>query len=243
MRLGQLTLRPARVPTLAMLIAVPLFATLGAWQLDRAGQKEALRERLAARWDAPSSPLPASPDWSAVEHRRVTLSGSYVAARQFVVGDRVHRGRRGVHVITPLRRTDGGGELLIDRGWLVDGAHVPAPPAGPVTLTGRVALPQPPALELGPAAPAGDPWRAPWSRLDPGAYARVAGVAPLPAALLLDPDQADGFVRDWARPVGGLAPALHVGYAVQWFAFAVLAAGFWLMHAVRRGRRAPGEVA
>ncbi len=230
---GQLVFRPGPVPTVAMLIAAPLFCVLGAWQLERAAEKRALRERLDARWDAPAVTLPARPDWAMLEHGRVTTDGHYVATRQFVVGDRVHRGRRGLHVITPLRAADGR-ELLVDRGWVATPAEATPPPGGPVTLTGRVALPQPPALELGPAEPAEDPWRAPWSRLDPGAYARVADVAPLPAALLLDPDQPDGFVRDWPRPTGGLAPALHVGYAVQWFAFALLALLLWTRHALRR---------
>ncbi len=234
MRRGQLTFRPGPVPTAAMLIAVPLFAALGTWQLERAETKRELRARLDARWDAAAVTLPAAPDWRALEHARVTLEGRYVAARQFVVGDRVRQGRRGVHVITPLRRADGM-ELLVNRGWVGDPADATPPPAIQVTLAGRLALPQPPALELGPAEPADDPWRAPWSRLDPGAYARVAGVAPLPAALLLDPDQPDGYARDWSRPTGGLAPALHVGYAVQWFAFALLAALLWVRHAVRRG--------
>jgi surfeit locus 1 family protein len=237
MRLGQFTLRPTPVPTVAMLIAVPLFAALGTWQLDRADTKRDLRAQIAARWDAVAVALPARPDWAALEHARVTLTGHYVAARQFVVGDRVHRGRRGVHVITPLRRADGL-ELLVNRGWA---AAPTQPPDGEVTLTGRLVLPQPPALEMGPAEPADDPWHAPWSRLDPDAYATIAGVDPLTAALLLDPDQPHGFARDWPRPVGGLAPALHIGYALQWFAFALLAAVIWLVQAIRRGRTAEGS--
>ncbi|MDX1592691.1 MAG: SURF1 family protein [Gammaproteobacteria bacterium] len=239
MRLGQLTFRPGPVPTLAMLIAVPLFCSLGLWQLDRAETKRVLRARLDARWDAPvATPLPARPDWEALEFARVEARGEFVAAHQFVVGDRLHAGRRGVHVITPLR-LDGGAELLVNRGWVADAGRATPPPDGGVVLTGRLVHPQPPALELGPAAPAEAPWRAPWSRLDPAAYADVAGVVPLPAALLLDPDAPHGFVRDWRRPTGGLAPSLHVGYAVQWFAFAAIALVLWVRHAFGRRTGAP----
>jgi len=232
MRFGQITLRPATVPTVAMLIVVPLFTALGAWQLDRAETKGDLRAELAARWDLPAIALPAAPVWSALEHRRVTLSGRFVADRQFIINDRVRQGRRGVHVVTPLQTTDGH-ELLVNRGWVADSTAADRPPEQTVTLTGRVALPLPPALELGPAAPANDPWTAPWSRLDPMGYAVVAGVDPLPAALMLDPDQPHGFARDWPRPTGGLAPSLHIGYALQWFAFAALAAGIWLIRSLR----------
>ena len=230
---GQLAFRPRTAQTVAMLIAVPLFCTLGAWQLERAAEKRALRERLDARWDAPAATLPARPDWTALEHGRVTTAGRYVGARQFLVGDRVSKGLRGLHVITPLRDASGR-ELLVNRGWVASPEQATPPPEEPVAVTGRITLPQLPALELGPAEPASDPWHASWSRLDPGAYARVAGVAPLPAVLLLDPDQAHGFVREWPRPTGGLAPALHVGYAVQWFAFALIALLLWLRHALHR---------
>jgi surfeit locus 1 family protein len=220
-----------------MLIAVPLFTALGTWQLERAETKRGLRAEVAARWDAAPASLPARPDWTTLEHSRVTVEGAFVDERQFVINDRLHHGRRGLHVVTPLRLVDGS-ELLVNRGWVADDGAVEPPPGGIVRLTGRVKLPLPPALELGPAAPATDPWNAPWSRLDPTGYAAVAGTEPLPAALLLDPDQPHGFVRDWPRPTGGLAPALHVGYALQWFAFALLAAGIWLWRSLRRGTTA-----
>lgn len=39
--------------------------------------------------------------------------------------------------------------------------------------------------------------------------------------LLLDPDAADGFRREWQPP--GLGPMRHVAYAIQWFALALTA--------------------
>ena len=45
----------------------------------------------------------------------------------------------------------------------------------------------------------------------------------------------DGYVRDWAVP--GTTPDRHLGYAVQWFAFAALAAAIWFVLSFRR----PGE--
>ena len=40
--------------------------------------------------------------------------------------------------------------------------------------------------------------------------------------MLLDPGAPDGFERDW-RPALGFGPERHLGYAVQWFAFALVA--------------------
>ena len=41
--------------------------------------------------------------------------------------------------------------------------------------------------------------------------------------LLLDPNDADGYVRDW-HP-GGMDPTRHLGYAVQWFGLALTVSG------------------
>ncbi len=37
--------------------------------------------------------------------------------------------------------------------------------------------------------------------------------------VLLDPEESDGYVRDWAAP--GFPPLRHIGYALQWFALAL----------------------
>jgi cytochrome oxidase assembly protein ShyY1 len=40
--------------------------------------------------------------------------------------------------------------------------------------------------------------------------------------VLLDPGAPDGFERHW-RPSLGFGPERHLGYAIQWFAFALVA--------------------
>ena len=51
-----------------------------------------------------------------------------------------------------------------------------------------------------------------------GALAQELGYALLPVVLLLDPDQDQGFARDWTPLQFG--PERNVGYAVQWFGLA-----------------------
>ena len=76
-----------------------------------------------------------------------------------------------------------------------------------------------PGLRLAPTpAEAGAPW--PRVLLFPTAE-QVAEHLGYPVAgyqLLLDPREADGFLREWRPAVS--APDMHLGYAVQWFAFA-----------------------
>jgi surfeit locus 1 family protein len=46
-----------------------------------------------------------------------------------------------------------------------------------------------------------------------------------PRIVLLDPNEPDGYVRDW-HPAG-IQPVRHWSYAIQWWAFAVVAVIFW----------------
>ena len=56
---------------------------------------------------------------------------------------------------------------------------------------------------------------------------------PLEAHLvLLDPQQADGYVRDWQPP--GMDPMRHWSYAVQWWSFAVVLLVIWVVMSTRR---------
>ena len=54
--------------------------------------------------------------------------------------------------------------------------------------------------------------------------------------LLLDPDAADGYVREW-HP-GGMGPERHTAYAVQWFGLALTVVVIYLVLARRNGRKA-----
>ena len=42
-----------------------------------------------------------------------------------------------------------------------------------------------------------------------------------PAVVLLEPEAAEGYWRDWQPRFGGFGPERHQGYAVQWFSLAM----------------------
>jgi surfeit locus 1 family protein len=52
--------------------------------------------------------------------------------------------------------------------------------------------------------------------------------------LLLDARAPNGYVREWQPP--GLPATRHWSYAVQWWAFAVLAVAVWLILGMRKNR-------
>ncbi len=225
------------MPTLAAILAVTLFVTAGLWQRDRMHQKMALRATLDAAAARPAVPLPAITDWSAWRFRPVTLTGSFDATHQILLDNKVHAGRVGYDVVTPLVLTDRR-TVLVDRGWVPAGPsraalpHVP-PPAGTVTVTGRVNRPPAPYLEL-----ARDTGEGPvWQNFDIARAEHLLGVPLLPIVVEQTAPQGGGdddLLRD--RPPPDVGVDTHRIYMVQWFIFAAMAAALWAWFTFRRRR-------
>jgi surfeit locus 1 family protein len=225
------------LPTVATIVAVAVFVAAGNWQRGRMDAKEALRAQLDAARVMPETALPDGVAWDAWRYRPVRVEGTFDAARQFLVDNRVQGGRVGFHVVTPLVLTDGR-VVLVDRGWIAAGAtrdQLPAvpPAAGRVVVQGRVALPTSGYVEL----KADDGAGIVRQNLDPARFAAATGVPVLPVVIeATAPAAAEdaALVRDWPLPDAGADK--HRIYMMQWYAFAALAAGLWLFFFVRRRR-------
>ena len=55
--------------------------------------------------------------------------------------------------------------------------------------------------------------------MDLARYAKVLGADVRPFVVRLDPLTKNGFVRNWPKP--GERVTMHLGYAYQWFGFAL----------------------
>jgi surfeit locus 1 family protein len=233
--------RPRLLPTLAALAAVAVFVAAGNWQRARMEAKEALRAQFdAVARAAPLdlAALPAATDWGALRYRPVAAAGEFDAQRQILIDNRIHAGRAGYDVVTPLALGDGR-FVLVDRGWIAQGASraaLPAapPPAGRVSVVGRVALPTTGYLEL----KADNAPGAVWQNLDPARFGAATGLRVLPAVVEQTAGTADGLVRD--RPAPDFGIDTHRIYMMQWYAFAVLAVALWLGLNLRHLRH-PGD--
>jgi len=224
---------------LLALLGVAVFAGLGTWQLQRSGERQAeLHAFEQARLAAPIEGLAAVPPQG--DYLRLRLIGRYDGERQILMDNMTHEGRRGYHVLTPLRTA--GGVVVVNRGFVpagIDRSLLPDISVGGAerSVTGVAApyfraglqLEQPAAENL-------------WPRrisYPSAAQLRALIDGRLPTyQLLLDSGEADGYVRDW-RPYG-LSPQRHLAYAVQWYGLAAAAAGIWLAVTIRR-RRASNE--
>lgn len=239
-RIGGVVFRPGLRPTVVTFLLLALLVSLGFWQLNRADQK---RELLTAYGDRPvDAPVRLDedfrfgPDW---RFRRAEAQGRFDTAHQFLLDNRVHRGRAGYFVLTPLRLAPSGPAILVNRGWVPQGATREDLPALPVpdgddvvTIEGLIDFPPERVFALGEGEDRDPGWPKVLQRVRLPLQAEQLGVSLLPALLLLDPAHPAGFVRDWHPVVFG--PERHVGYAVQWFALALVLSVLYLWVNIER---------
>lgn len=215
------------MPTAAALVTVVLCVAAGNWQHRRMQEKEALQDAMRHAASLAPVALPAAvDDWSAWRFRQVTASGEYDPRHQILIDNKVHAGHVGFDVVTPLRLADGR-TVLVDRGWIALGASratLPAapPPAGIVTVSGRIDVPRRNYFELGgKSAPTG----ALWQHLDPARFTQATGIDVPPIVVETTDAASGGLVADFPVPDAGIDT--HLSYMVQWYTFAAMAAGLW----------------
>lgn len=234
--------RQVWVVALAALAGAGLTARLGWWQLDRAAQKVAMaqaREQRGAMPPLNGMELAREPAAVAGQlDRSVLLQGRWLPAHTVYLENRQMRNQPGFYVVTPLA-LQGGGNLLVERGWiprdLMDRTRIVAkpPPAGRVQVSGRIAARPERLYEFAGAASG-----AIRQNLDIASFARESGLPLLPLAVVQqDSDAAtpDGLLREWPQPVDGVQK--NYGYAFQWFAMCALIGGLYVWFQLIAPRR------
>lgn len=234
--------RPSLLAVVLTILGVGSFVRLGLWQIDRAEEKRALltqyelgqheRVELTA---ANAATLP--------RFQKVRVSGQYLPERQILLDNMPsHSGQAGYHVVTPLQID--GGWVLVDRGWVPLGASREVLPdiavdAEPRTFNGTLnTLPQAGLALENAASPADAPWPRVLSFPPAPRLEQELGLQLLPGLVLLDAAEPDGYERQWQTRFG-FDPQHHIGYAVQWFAFAAAAVIIFILLGFRRSPQGP----
>jgi len=211
--------------TVILILLLSVFVSAGVWQLGRAGEKYDLKAAFSAgSITEVLKTLVNDDEADDYRFRRFELQGRYDTRHQILLDSIVEGGRIGYQVLTPFHTADQ--TVMVNRGWIAAGLDRNVLPAIEVpgeTRTIRVRLNRfpVPGMRLAAAANDSDIW--PQRMLFPARDEIAAALdKPVPDyQLLLEPDQADGYLRDWrAVDVG---PERHYGYAFQWFAFALMA--------------------
>lgn len=222
------------IPYVIGVILVVQFAGLGVWQISRGLEKRAQQEAFDAQTGFTS--------WSdGVEVRAfqgLKATGRFDADRQFLLENIIVNSQVGYYVVTPLRVADEAPLLLVNRGWIAQSVPDEDPSridvgADRQTVLGRAgALPRA-GYRMGEAIPAAPGWpkQALYPTLEDAAAALGEPVQPF--VLLLDPEEDNGFVRQWVPEKMG--PGRHYAYALQWFAMGLVLAGLLLWNYRKRG--------
>ncbi|HEU4623498.1 MAG TPA: SURF1 family protein [Steroidobacteraceae bacterium] len=225
--------------TLLTVAACVAFVSLGRWQWGKGELREAQAEEFRRGSEQPLE-LGARSLSDIERFRRVRVSGHYDVAHQFLLDNRTYDGRAGYEVLTPLDRPDGA-TILVDRGWIPFTGYrdrlpqVAFAPAPLDVIVGRVDELPSEGLESGRAPPdAHAPWPKVTSYPHPAELRAALGRPTEPRILLLDPRMPNGYVREWQPP--GLPAIRHWSYAVQWWAFAVLAVALWVILGFKKRR-------
>jgi surfeit locus 1 family protein len=228
---------PRLVPTLAAIAMIALTVFLGRWQANRADEKSALQAMLESRVrEAPLALGASSGPADALLYRRVRVSGRWVPEGQIFIDNRIHEGRAGFQVITPLRIAGSDRVALVNRGWVARTASYPAPPpvalpaAGDVEVSGIATLPPKRFLELSGETVSGNVWQ----NLTLARYAERMRTEVLPVLVLAD-RPGEGLVAVTEQPDTGIAK--HREYELTWFALAATLGALWMFHSVRSEER------
>ncbi len=209
-----------------LLIALCLgMAWLQLWRAETRGAK--FEREQAALTSTPISLTPQQRQREQLLDRAATARGRWLPARTLYLDNKIHRGRAGYQVLTPLQLSGSEAVVLVNRGWIAAPrlrSELPsvASAAGEVAVSGVTRSFETRIFELQETLPQG----AIWQHLREADYRRHSGLDALPVLLLQTDVQHDGLVRDWGSPAN---PAhKHYGYMAMWLVFALMAAAYGL---------------
>jgi surfeit locus 1 family protein len=223
-------------PALATAIGVAATLALGNWQLDRAAQKRAIKERYETMAAQPAINVGREAlSAEGIDLRRIEARGVFEPQRAVFVDNRIHHGVPGYHVVMPLKIEGSEVRVLVNRGWVARPAlrsELPAvkTPQGPVTVAGTATVPHRGAFERSDTVVEGRIVQ----NLTIPRYTQMTSIAVQPFVLRQDSALDDGLQREWPAPDFGIEK--HYGYAFQWFALAATLTIFYAYTQLKRKR-------
>jgi surfeit locus 1 family protein len=234
-RMHRIIFKPSFVGTVITLICISVFIKFGLWQYHKAQQKQVIQVAYnqAKVDDAIQFPLAIMnnqvlnvDDW---KYKKVTVTGVYETKYQFLLDNQVEADRVGYHVITPLKIDHSSQYVLVNRGWILGkDTHTELPifdtPNGQQTLTGQIWVPSKKIFTLEDKTSPNNnlPWQTVWQNMDIDKYRHNVPFSVSELAIKLDQNsEAGGFIRNWQVPAERIAT--NIGYAYQWFGFALAA--------------------
>jgi len=225
-----------------MLIAI--LASLGFWQLDRSDEKRLIQDDIEQSLSAPVLTItPETTDsWEQLRYRQIEASGHFDRSFRLYIDNRVHQGTAGYHIISPFYLTDENEKqavILVNRGWVSAGSYrkiLPEikTPDGEITIKGRISPPRSkPTMISNDESPDAYSEQV-WTYLDIDYATEKFHLEFEPFIILQENDTSDGLIRQLPEYESNVT--MHIGYAVQWFAFAFFVVLIYLKHTIKIGK-------
>ena len=204
------------MPYILLLLLIYCFASLGFWQLDRAKAKDTLNEAYLSE----TSYLSIRDDLPIDEYLQIQTTGKYIIEKQIVIDNIIRNGQLGQMIITPFEINNELPWLLVNRGWVKKNINSNANPdininTMPNSVNGRSGNLPRMAIRDSEAFSETITWPA------IGIYPTIKEIEILfgrklfSYILLLDPEEKNGFQRNWEPRVS--STSTNYGYAIQWF--------------------------
>jgi len=232
--------------TLFTVFMLLLFVRLGMWQFGKLSVRRSTNAVLVANQGAPTAPYAdilavagAAPGvTAALDWRTIEVTGHWDTAHQVLLRNRTFNSVDGYEVITPLIPA-AGPALLVNRGWIPQGANsgaparVPIPQTGTVTVTAWLRQSQPahPSSSLPPGQVLA---------INAGAIGRGTGYQVLDGYAILAKEIPAQPGAPTLLPGVVIDDGPYLSYGIQWFLFAgVAVVGWWIF--VRKEAEASDE--
>ncbi|MDP3621293.1 MAG: SURF1 family protein [Polynucleobacter sp.] len=237
-----------------MVIVVAIGTGAGLWQMSRAAGKIATAERIESKIALPELDINSKSEWTLqeVEQRKVMARGRFMPEAAIWLDNRPlpttggatpGAGQSGFYVLMPMRLEGLQNTVLwVQRGWAPRNreSRLALPPvitpSELVTIDGLAVAQPDRVFELGDGGESTqgnvriqqnlrltkEAERHPWQQM-PFVLKQIGGPSN------------DGLNRNWSTSASGVER--HYAYAFQWFALALSAFLFWLIHGLLRMRQ------
>ena len=230
---------PRALPLIATISVCVLGMLLGNWQTRRAQEKEDIAQQIEAQSKIPVQAATSANMANIKPFQRLKLRGTFLQQWPLYLDNRPMNGKAGMYALMPFQISEGGATILVERGWfqrdLKERTKIPSLPVpeGEIEIEGVVRTHIDRSMQLG----AND-------IVVPGAIVQNLSVVAVADVLKVKmpewvleqtSDQGAGLQRDWPTPSNGADK--HRAYAFQWYGLAAMAALFFVVTGIRRGKK------
>lgn len=191
---------------------VAVLLWLGFWQIDRLAQKEAILRAIETRIADATVALPELPDAERDQYLPVAVEGRIDGRPLQVLTSRKNVGA-GHRLVVPF--ATGERRLLLDVGFVPQGAAMPELPPGRISVIGNLHWPD----ERDNFTPDPDMSSRLWFARDVPAMAATLDTEPV-LIVRRGGDDIPG-ITPWPVDTTGI-PNDHLGYAITWFSLAAI---------------------